>query len=147
MLILVAARVRISVPKGSVTSLALESIPPLPRTFRPRPNHVSRTGQSTSLTTIQIQSRGLCSSPCLVSSIRGSRICTREIYISREFCTIISPKFVNSDSTKWKRCAPFWRIYSGSPRLQSRIFLIVSKNIKFNERVCEWRTRRRIRLL
>ena len=147
MLILVAARVWISISKGSITTFVPRSVPLLPRTFGPRPNHVPGTDRLVSLTTFQTQSRGLRSSSCLVSSTREFRICTREIYIYHEFYTIIGSKFVNSDSTRWKQCAPIWQIYSGSLRLQPRVLLIVSKNIEFNEHACGWSTRRRIKLL
>jgi hypothetical protein len=147
MLILVAASVQISVSTGNVTANAPGSVPSLPRSFCTRPNHVPKTGQSASLTTIQIQSRGLCSTPCPVSSTRGSRIRTRESCISHEFHTIIRPKFVNLDSTRWKQCAPVRRICSVSPRLQPRALRIVSKNIELNECSRGRSIGRRIRLL
>jgi hypothetical protein len=143
MLIPVTASVRISVPTGSVTANVPGSVPALPRSFCIRPNHIPKMGRSVSLTTIQIQSRGLRSTPCPISSTRGSQIRTRESCISHEFRTIIHPEFVNLDSTRWKRCAPVRRICSVSPRSQPRALRIVSKNIELNERSRGRSTRRR----
>jgi hypothetical protein len=147
MLISVAASVRISVLTGSVTAFGPGSVPPLPRSFCTSSNHVPKTGRAVSLPTIQTRSRGLRSTLCSVSSIRGSRIRTRESCVSHEFRTIIHPEFVNLDSTRWKRCVPVRRIGSGSPRSQPRVVPIVSKNIGLNKRSRRRSTRRRIRLL
>jgi hypothetical protein len=147
MLISLAVSVWISVPTRSITAFAPGSVPPLPRSFHTSPNHVPKTGRSASLPTVQIQSRGLRSTPCPISSTQGSRICTRESCISHEFRTIIRPKFVNLDSSRWKRCAPVRRIGSKSLRSQPRVLLIVSKNIELNERLRGRSTRRRIRML
>jgi hypothetical protein len=147
MLIFLAASVRINVPTGSVTAFAPGSVPPLPRSFSTSPNHVPKTCRLASLSTVQTQSRGLRSTPCPVSSTQGSQICTRESCISHELCTVVCSKFVNLDSTKWKQCAPVRRIGSSSPRSQSRVHLIVSKNIEVNQRSHGRSTKRRIRLL
>jgi hypothetical protein len=147
MLISLAVSIWISVPTGSVTAFAPGSVPPFPRSFCTSPNHVSKTGRSASLPTFQTRGQGLRLTLCPVSSTRGSRICTRESCISHEFRTIICPKFVNLDSSRWKRCALVRRIGSGSSRSQPRVLLIVSKNIELNERSRGRSTRRRIKLL
>jgi hypothetical protein len=137
----------ISISTESITAFALGILPPFLRSIRTSPNHVPKTGRSASLATVQTQSQGLPSSPCPVSSIPRSRINTRESCIFDVFRTIICPKFVNSNSTRWKQCVPIRRISSGNSRSHLHVLLIISKNIELNKRSHRRSTRRRIRLL